>query len=108
MDASSFIVSVASGLCAGVYSCVVTNSCATSVTKIITINPPPAISLTIGVSTPTVCAGNSTTLSATVSGGTPSYSLTGIRAQQLLIHCKSNYNSSSVGTLLLLVIRKDV
>ncbi len=66
--------SVASGLCAGVYSCVVTNSCATSVTKIITINPPPAISLTIGVSNPTVCAGNSTTLSATVSGGTPSYS----------------------------------
>lgn len=66
--------SVVSGLCAGVYSCVVTNSCGTSVTKIINILSPPAMSLTIVASNPTVCAGNSTTLSATVNGGTPSYS----------------------------------
>lgn len=65
--------SVASGLCAGVYSCVVTNSCATSVTKIITINPPPAMTVTVGAASSSVCAGNSTTLSANVSGGATPY-----------------------------------
>jgi gliding motility-associated-like protein len=81
--------SVASGLCAGVYSCVVTNSCATSVTKIITINPPPAISLTIGASNPTVCAGNSTTITAIANGGTPTYSFnwnTGSTANNIIVN----------------------
>jgi gliding motility-associated-like protein len=81
--------SVASGLCAGVYSCVVTNSCATSVTKIITINPPPAISLTIGASNPTVCAGNSTTITAIANGGTPGYSFnwnTGSTANNIIVN----------------------
>lgn len=68
--------SVASALCAGVYSCVVTNSCATSITKVITITPPPAITLSIAPTSPTICAGNSATLSAVANGGTPSYSIT--------------------------------
>ena len=66
--------SLATGLCPGTYSCVITNSCGVSVTKIITITSPLPINVAINVSGAPVCNGNSVNLSSSVSGGTPSYS----------------------------------
>lgn len=65
--------SVVNNLCAGNYTCVVTNSCGISSTKTVVITQPTAIVVTIVASSPTVCLGNSTTLSSSISGGTPSY-----------------------------------
>lgn len=66
--------SVAAGLCPGTYSCVITNSCGISVTKIATITSPLPLNVAINVSGAPVCIGNSVNLSASVNGGTPSYS----------------------------------
>ncbi|MDF2448835.1 MAG: hypothetical protein K0R26_1339 [Bacteroidota bacterium] len=65
--------SVASSLCAGLYTCVITNSCGLSVTKTFTLSTPPAMTVSINSNTVTVCNGQPVNLSSTVNGGTPSY-----------------------------------
>ena len=65
--------SVITNLCSGNYTCVVTNSCGVSNTKTLSISQPPAITITISSTNPTVCVGNSTILSASVSGGAGGY-----------------------------------
>lgn len=65
--------SLASGLCAGTYSCIVTNSCGLTDQKIMTLVAPLSLSVAIGASNPTICIGNSSVLSSTVSGGTVAY-----------------------------------
>jgi len=62
--------SVVSGLCAGVYTCVVTNSCGVSVTKPITVIQPSSMTVTIIPSSTVVCAGDGVDLTASVAGGT--------------------------------------
>ena len=64
--------SVASGLCAGAYTCVVTNSCGVSVVKPVFISQPSFINITIIPSSTVVCAGDGVDLAATASGGTGS------------------------------------
>ncbi len=64
--------SLAIGLCAGSYSCIVTNSCGLSVTNSIVVTQPSAIILNTIISNPTICIGNSTSLIVSASGGTGS------------------------------------
>lgn len=60
--------SVASSLCAGNYSCIVTNSCGLSFTKPVVISQPPAISLIAYPLNSSVCVGSTTSLFASTSG----------------------------------------
>jgi gliding motility-associated-like protein len=62
--------SVVSGLCAGVYTCVVTNSCGVSVTKPITVIQPSSMTVTILPSSTVVCVGDGVDLTVSVAGGT--------------------------------------
>ncbi len=61
-------LSIASGLAPGNYTCATTNSCGVTIQNF-TITEPPALIVNAAVSNPTVCAGNSSTLTATASGG---------------------------------------
>lgn len=65
--------SVASGLCNGTYTCVITNSCGVSVTKIFNITSPPPLIVNINVAGAPVCQGNSVNLTSAINGGSPSY-----------------------------------
>ncbi|MFN8116868.1 MAG: gliding motility-associated C-terminal domain-containing protein [Bacteroidia bacterium] len=65
--------SVLTNLCAGTYSCIVTNSCGISATKIVTLVQPNPITLSLSVSNSSICIGNSTTLSSSVNGGVTPY-----------------------------------
>jgi PKD repeat protein len=67
--------SVASGLCAGVYTCVVTNSCGVSVTKVVTVTSPSPLIVNINTAGTPACLGNSVNLTSSMSGGSPSYTL---------------------------------
>ncbi|MBL7919864.1 MAG: T9SS type A sorting domain-containing protein [Bacteroidia bacterium] len=58
----------ASGLAPGSYTCATTNSCGITMQSF-TITEPPALIVNAAVSNPTVCAGNSSTLTAAASGG---------------------------------------
>ena len=64
--------SIATNLCAGNYSCVITNSCGVSVTKPVLVSQPSAMTVAILPSSTVVCAGNGVDLTASVSGGTGS------------------------------------
>lgn len=68
--------SVASGLAAGNYSCIVTSSNLCSFTKTLNITQPSALSLSLSASSSSACVGNSILLSSVSSGGTPGYSYT--------------------------------
>jgi hypothetical protein len=62
-----------SGLTAGNYTITVTDHWAHTATASATITKPSALSVTASTSNSTVCAGNSVTISASVSGGTIPY-----------------------------------
>lgn len=66
--------SIATGLCVGNYTCVITNSCGISVTKVVTISSPVPLNVSINVSGAPACFGNTVNLTANASGGTPGYS----------------------------------
>lgn len=72
---SSSTSSIATGLCAGTYSCVVTNGCGFSDSTIINIVPPPPIVISISASSPSICAGSTTTLTGIASGAATPYAL---------------------------------
>ncbi len=60
----------ASGLSAGNYSCIITNSCGASDTQSLTISQPPAVALQASASNSIICPGNGSTLTVNGSGGT--------------------------------------
>ncbi len=60
--------SIASNLSPGNYTCATTNSCGVTLQSF-TITEPPALVVSAAISNPTVCAGNSSTLTAIASGG---------------------------------------
>lgn len=62
--------SIATNLCAGNYSCTVTNSCGVSFTQPVIVNQPSAINISIIPSSTLVCSGDGVDLTASVSGGT--------------------------------------
>lgn len=62
--------SIATNLCAGVYSCVVTNSCGVSVTQPVVVTQPSPININIIPSDTVICIGEGVDLTAAVSGGT--------------------------------------
>jgi gliding motility-associated-like protein len=61
--------SIAANLCAGIYSCVVTNSCGVSSTQQVIVTQPSPIIISIISSSTVVCAGDGVDLTALVSGG---------------------------------------
>ncbi|HTL83469.1 MAG TPA: PKD domain-containing protein [Bacteroidia bacterium] len=65
----------ATNLCAGTYSVIVTDSAGCYDTSTVTITAPSLVVLTPGP-TSTICMGQQTLLTASASGGTPSYSYT--------------------------------
>jgi gliding motility-associated-like protein len=65
----------ASGLCAGTYTCLVTDFNGCSDTAVVTITQPQQLVITPGPAV-TICIGQSTTLTATATGGTAPYSFT--------------------------------
>ncbi len=62
-------------LCAGNYTCVITNVCGLTLTKTVSITQPTILNATIGTTTSSICIGASVGLSSTLSGGTPPYSI---------------------------------
>ncbi|MEW6468410.1 MAG: PKD domain-containing protein [Bacteroidota bacterium] len=63
----------ATGLCAGTYTCYVTDAAGCSDTATVTLTQPTQVTVS---STPvTICNGQSTNLTATVAGGTPGYTV---------------------------------
>jgi hypothetical protein len=73
---SGGISSIASGLSAGSYACVVKNSCNNSTTVSVNITQPSTISLIAGASSTILCSGNTASLSANASGGAGSFTYT--------------------------------
>lgn len=67
---------VINNLSAGVYTVTTKDANDCTVTNTITIVAPPALTLTATAGTPTVCAGNSTTLTANGTGGTSPFTYT--------------------------------
>lgn len=65
--------SVATGLCAGSYTCVITNSCGVSVTKLVNITSPPSLIVNINVAGAPACLGSAVNLTSSISGGSPAY-----------------------------------
>jgi gliding motility-associated-like protein len=63
----------ATGLCAGPYTCTVTDSAGCTSTMSVTITEPPQLTLTASAVPAAVCEGQSVTLSSTAGGGTPGY-----------------------------------
>jgi hypothetical protein len=68
--------STRTNLCAGTYSCKVTDAYSVTAVQVVTITQPPAITLTPSSSSSSICSGNSTTLTANGSGGTGSLTYT--------------------------------
>ena len=66
----------ATGLGAGIYTCITTNSCGLTASNTVTISEPTAISLAVTAGSGSICIGQTTTLTAIATGGTPSYSYT--------------------------------
>jgi hypothetical protein len=62
-------VATASGLTAGTYTCTITDANSCSLTKAFTVTQPTVLNVT-STSASTICSGNSTTLSASATGGT--------------------------------------
>lgn len=58
----------ATNLVAGNYSCVATNTCGANATVTLSITQPPAIN--ISINSPSICSGNTSTVLASVTGGT--------------------------------------
>lgn len=70
----SFTTAFTNSLSAGLWSVNVTDALTgCQVNQSFFISQPPALSPTLSISTPTICAGSSAILSATNSGGTPGY-----------------------------------
>ena len=65
--------SSATGLIAGTYSCVVTNSCNNTATQIVTITQPSSITVSVMANTSTICLGSTSTLSSSAIGGLSPY-----------------------------------
>ncbi len=65
----------ATGLCAGSYAVLVTDSSGCSSTLNYTITQPAALSLTLN-GTPTICSGDTSVINATATGGTGAYTIT--------------------------------
>lgn len=63
----------ASSLCAGTYTCTITDANGCVITKTFTITQPPALTATSS-STPATCGGNNGSVTANPAGGTPGYS----------------------------------
>ncbi len=63
----------AASLCAGPYTCTVTDSAGCTSTMSVTITEPPQLTLTASAAPAAVCEGQSVTLSSTAGGGTPGY-----------------------------------
>src|SRR5206468_2809230 len=63
----------ATGLCAGTYTCTITDANGCTITKIFTITQPTAITLTTS-STSALCGSPNGSATVTASGGTPGYS----------------------------------
>jgi gliding motility-associated-like protein len=76
----------ATGLCAGTYTCLITDASGCFDTTIVVITQPQPLVIAPIVH-PTICLGQSTTLTAVVTGGTPSYAYT---------WTPGNFNASSV------------
>lgn len=66
----------ATGLAAGVYTCMIESSNLCKVAKTFTITQPAPLQLGTAVSSPSACVNSSVSLSAGASGGTPGYSYT--------------------------------
>jgi gliding motility-associated-like protein len=64
---------VAGNLCAGNYTVIITDAASCPDTATMQITAPPALLLSVNPANP-ICIGQSTTLTATASGGTPGYS----------------------------------
>jgi gliding motility-associated-like protein len=64
-----------SGVGAGTYSVTITDNNGCTTFSVVTVAQPSALTLTTS-SSATICSGRSTTITATVSGGTPAYSYT--------------------------------
>jgi gliding motility-associated-like protein len=62
----------ATGLCAGTYTCTISDNNACSITTTVTITEPTAVDIA-SIANPTICYGASTTLTANVTGGTGAY-----------------------------------
>ncbi len=65
--------SVAVGLTAGIYTVTATNACGNNSIKTINISQPTPIIVSVISNSPSICAGNSSTLTSIASGGTPIY-----------------------------------
>lgn len=65
----------ANGLCAGTYTVSVTDSSGCASTQIYTITEPPVLTVTMSANA-SICAGASTTITATPAGGTAPYTVT--------------------------------
>lgn len=63
---------IANNLSAGTYSCIINNECSNSSTVSVIITEAPSINLTTATNS-TICAGNTSSLSANASGGTGSF-----------------------------------
>lgn len=72
---NSQTTATATNLCAGNYTVIITDAGACQQTATVTITSPPALVLTAGT-VPLICVGQSTTMSATATGGVLPYSYT--------------------------------
>jgi len=66
---SNITSSVATGLAAGIHTCIISNGCSNTITKTITITQPPAITLTASSNTNIVCPNYQVNLMSSASGG---------------------------------------
>lgn len=71
----NYTTSVVNGLAAGTYSVLVSDGGCNSATTTVNITEPPALTHQISSSEDTVCINTAVTLSATVGGGTPGYTV---------------------------------
>lgn len=78
--------SIASGLNASTYSCVVTNSCGSSTTQTLVITQPPALTLTVVASNTSICVGSNSTLTALGSGGAGLFTYTWVTGPTNSVH----------------------
>lgn len=65
-----------SGLCAGIYTCIVTDSASCTDSVTVTVNQPAAVQVDPIAPPADICIGQSSTLTATATGGTPGYTFT--------------------------------
>ena len=72
---SGVTTSTINGLSAGSYTCEVKNMCGTTSSKVIVINQPPPLNVSVSVAGAPACIGNTVSLTASIFGGTPTYSI---------------------------------